>query len=64
LDGLKEELPSYQAKVMDLDLAIEILQWWHQNVICHAGQPLLIKYFLSNHPQQLLSEFFTVEVFF
>jgi len=28
LDGLKQELPSYQAKV---DPAIDILQWWHQN---------------------------------
>ena len=31
MDGLKQELPSYQAKVMDLDPAIDILQWWHQN---------------------------------
>jgi len=31
LDGLKQELPSYQAKVMDLDPTIDILQWWHQN---------------------------------
>ena len=31
LNGLKQELPSYQAKVIDLDPAIDILRWWHQN---------------------------------
>ena len=31
LNGRKQELPSYQAKVIDLDPAIDILQWWHQN---------------------------------
>ena len=31
LNGLKQELPSYLAKVVDLDPAIDILQWWHRN---------------------------------
>ena len=31
LDGLKEELPSYLAKVTDIDPSIDILQWWNQN---------------------------------
>ena len=31
LDGLKEELPSYFAKVTDIDPSIDILQWWNQN---------------------------------
>ena len=31
LNDLKQELPSYQAKVIDLDPAVDILQWWHRN---------------------------------
>ena len=31
LDGLKGELPSYLAKVTDIDSSIDILQWWNQN---------------------------------
>ena len=31
LDGLKGELPSYQAKVSDVDPSIDNLQWWKQN---------------------------------
>ena len=31
LDGLKQELPIYLAKVIDLDPEIDILQWWHRN---------------------------------
>ena len=31
LNGLKQELPSYLAKVGDLDPEIDILQWWHRN---------------------------------
>jgi len=31
LDGLKGELPSYLAKVSDIDPSIDILQWWKQN---------------------------------
>jgi len=31
LDGLKGELPSYLAKVSDIDPSIDILQWWNQN---------------------------------
>ena len=31
LDGLKEELPSYLAKVSDNDSSVDILQWWGQN---------------------------------
>ena len=31
LDGLKEELPSYLAKVVDIDTNIDVLQWWKQN---------------------------------
>ena len=31
LNGLKGELPSYLAKVSDIDSSIEVLQWWSQN---------------------------------
>ena len=31
LDGLKQELPTYLVKVVDLDPAIDILHWWHCN---------------------------------
>ena len=40
LNGLKQELPSYLAKVCDLDPEIYILQWCHQNesdLPCWAG---------------------------
>lgn len=31
LNGLKGELPSYLAKVSDIDSNIDVLQWWSQN---------------------------------
>ena len=30
-DGLEEKLPSYLARVSDIDSSIDILQWWGQN---------------------------------
>ena len=31
IKGLKEELPTYLAKVIDLDPKVECLDWWKQN---------------------------------
>ena len=42
LNDFKQELPSYQAKVIDPDPAFYILQWWHRNeheLPCWATAP-------------------------
>jgi len=56
LDGFKGELPSYLAKVSDIDSSIDIFQWWHQVYL--AGQPQLAKCYSYNRHLQHQKECF------
>ena len=53
----KQELPTYLAKVIDQDPAIDVLEWWYLNesdLPCWAA----LKFYLRSHHQQYLNESF------